>query len=475
MRRVLTGAATAVAVIAVPVGATAALLSTPLLNPDDDYLQGGDLPTAERAAQVADTGEGKAMRPVANLQYDRSGEAQAGSDIEFVRVGSRDFALAGTLRKGMQIINISNPREPRRVAVYDCDISQGDVQVWDKGERILASYTADGTFGTAGAASQCAKDLNLGSGAAGTVIVDITQPADPSTVGFAPVGRGSHNMSVHPSGNYLYNSNSDLITSTEPSIDVFDIRRPAHPRQVADLRIPYVPTTLGSESHDIAFSASGDRAYSAALSQQVVLDTSDPADPEIITSFTDPAINLSHQADPITMRTEDGTSRRLLVVTDERAGAIGSAECPGGGLHVYDITGNNVQDPLENKLGTWFIPTVQPQAGATCTSHVLRMYPDQEMMTIAWYSQGARVLDISGLADAPVNPAAVAIGDGIGMKEIGHYVFPDSDAWSFKTNRINRDGSFFGYANDLTRGFDVIRFRGAGERVPPLVPRDPRG
>ena len=173
------------------------------------------------------------------------------------------------------------------------------------------------------------------------------------------------------------------------------------------------------------------------------------------------------------MRTEDGDRRTLLVVTDERAGAAASAECPGGGLHVYDITGDRVQDPLANKLGTWFIPAVQPQGGATCTSHVLRIYPRQEMLTIAWYSQGVRVLDISGLADAPVDPGAIAFGDGIGMTEIGHYTFPDSDAWSFKTNRINRDGSFVGYANDLTRGFDVFRFRG-GESVPPLVPRDPR-
>ena len=291
MRRVLVGTATAVAVIAVPVGATAALLSTPLFA-EGGTVQGGDLPTAERGAQVADEGEGQAMRPVANLQYDRSGEAQAGSDIEFVRVGERDFALAGTLRKGMQIVNISDPREPRRVAVYDCAITQGDVQVWDKGERILASYTADSTFGAAGAASQCAEDLDLDSSAAGTVIVDITRPAAPRTVGFAPVDRGSHNMTVHPSGNYLYNSNSDLITSTQPSIDVFDIRRPAHPRQVADLPIPFVPASLGSESHDIAFNEAGTRAYSAALSQQVVLDTSDPADPEIVSSFTDPAINV---------------------------------------------------------------------------------------------------------------------------------------------------------------------------------------
>ena len=81
-------------------------------------------------------------------------------------------------------------------------------------------------------------------------------------------------------------------------------------------------------------------------------------------------------------------------------------------------------------------------------------------MTIAWYSQGVRVLDISGLARFQGTPASVGIGDGVGMKEIGHYVMPDSDTWSFKTNKIRRDGSFFGYGNDLVRGFDVYRFNG---------------
>ena len=50
------------------------------------------------------------------------------------------------------------------------------------------------------------------------------------------------------------------------------------------------------------------------------------------------------------------------------------------------------------------------------------------------------------------------------MKEVGHYVFPDSDSWSFKTNRIKRDGSFFGYGNDLVRGFDVFKFKGLKDR-----------
>ena len=111
--------------------------------------------------------------------------------------------------------------------------------------------------------------------------------------------RGSHNMTVHPSGDYLYNSNSDLVTSTAPAITIYDISQPETPRKVQDYPIPFVPLSLGSESHDITFNADGTRAYSAALSQTLVLDTTDPANPEQVAQILDPAINVAHQADPV--------------------------------------------------------------------------------------------------------------------------------------------------------------------------------
>jgi len=430
----------------------------------------GDLPTATRGATVAQSGAGKEMSFVANLQYTGTGAAQSGSDIEFLKVGKREYALNGTLRKGMQIVDITNPTKPFIAAVYDCAISQGDIQVWKHDRRILASYTADGTFGAAGAASRCGRDLNLDSSASGTVIVDLTTPTQPQTVSYLYVPRGSHNMTIHPSGDYLYNSNSDLINSTSPTITIYDVSQPETPRKVQDYPIPFVPLSLGSESHDISFNKDGSRAYSAALSQTLILDTTDPENPQQVGQILDPSINVVHGAEPVTLTRADGTRRDVVVITDERAGAAGSVECPGGGIHLYDVTGSLESSP--EKIGTWFIPTVQPQAGTTCTSHVLRIYPDQEMLTIAWYGQGVRVLDISGLADFEGSPTSIGVGDGVGMREVGHYVLPDSDTWSFKTNRIASDGSFYGYGNDLVRGFDVYKFSGAGLSVPALEPEN---
>ncbi|WP_348690438.1 hypothetical protein [uncultured Nocardioides sp.] len=460
------------ALLALGLAAVAPVLAAPAVSAH----QAGDLPTNTRGVQVETEGEGMAMEFVANLQYNDSGEAQNGSDIEFMRLGKKEYALAGTLREGLQIIDITTPRKPKRVAVYDCAISQGDIQVWTRRGRVLASYTADGSVGAAGAASQCGRDLDLSADDAGTVIVDLTKPRKPQSVSFLPVGAGSHNMTIHPSGKYLYNSNSDLLTAgVSPFITIYDISAPTKPRFVQDFGIPFVPTSLGSESHDITFSADGTRAYSAALSQTLVLDTTDPADPEIIGQIIDPAVNVAHQADPITMKDSDGVERTILVVTDERAGAAASVECPGGGLHLYDITGDLETAPA--KIGAWFAPVFTIQDGAVCTSHVLRIYPRQKLMTIAWYAQGVRVIDLSGLADAAAdplaNPLSIAFGDGVGMTEVGYYTMADSDSWSFKTNKIKRNGSFYGYSNDLVRGFDVFKYDGSTiGKVKPLKPKN---
>ncbi|WP_300429568.1 hypothetical protein [uncultured Nocardioides sp.] len=460
------------ALLALGLAAVAPVLAAPAVSAH----QAGDLPTNTRGVQVETEGEGMAMEFVANLQYNDSGEAQNGSDIEFMRLGKKEYALAGTLREGLQIIDITTPRKPKRVAVYDCAISQGDIQVWARRGRVLASYTADGTVGAAGAASRCGRDLELSAGDAGTVIVDLTKPRKPQTVSFLPVGAGSHNMTIHPSGKYLYNSNSDLLTAgVSPFITIYDISAPTKPRFVQDFEIPFVPTSLGSESHDITFSADGTRAYSAALSQTLVLDTTDPADPEIIGQIVDPTVNVAHQADPVTMKDSDGVERTILVVTDERAGAAASVECPGGGLHLYDITGDLETAPA--KIGAWFAPVFTIQDGAVCTSHVLRIYPRQKLMTIAWYAQGVRVIDLSGLADAAAdplaNPLSIAFGDGVGMTEVGYYTMADSDSWSFKTNKIKRNGSFYGYSNDLVRGFDVFKYDGSTiGKVKPLKPKN---
>jgi hypothetical protein len=122
------------------------------------------------------------------------------------------------------------------------------------------------------------------------------------------------------------------------------------------------------------------------------------------------------------------------------------------------------------KVGVFFIPDTSVQEGAKqgvggtvrCTSHVLQIHPEQEIITIAWFAAGVRVLDISGLATMPAASAGVDpnLGGsiGTGIAEIGYHRFPDSDIWAAKVPEIRDDGTFEVYGIDTFRGLDILRF-----------------
>jgi hypothetical protein len=408
------------------------------------------------AASAATATHSENMQHVRNLQYEvrNGGTPNFGTDIEFAKIAGQTYALAGSYRNGMQIVDVTSATKPRRTAVYDCGVTQGDVQVFRRADlpgRVFATYASD-TFGDG--TSTCYREAEAlgfsmkksdGTGKNGTFILEITNPAAPRTLGFVEVAKGSHNQTIHPSGRYLYNSNSDLETSLEPAIEVFDITNFAAPVKTADLALPIRPG-LGSESHDITFHKSGNRAYSAALSQGVNIDTADPARPEIIAEYIDPTINVWHQSDPFTFKDAAGNLREYVITEDEFAGAAGGPVCPSGGFHVYDVTGDKVNSP--EKVGYWNIDDVRPTTGAdqTCTAHVFRIHEAERMMTVAYYNGGVRVVDLAGLAS------------GQGMKEIGFYRFDNSDTWSVKTPKISRTGDFYLFANDIARGLDIYKY-----------------
>jgi hypothetical protein len=424
-------------------------------------------------AQAASSGDhSDNMEFVKNLPYElkNGGTEIFGTDIEFAKIGGRQYALAGSYKNGMQIVDITNPRDARIASVYDCGVTQGDIQVFhqaDKPGRTFVAYASD-TYGDG--TSTCYREAAaLGfdvkksetAGKNGTFIAEITDPLHPQTVSFVEITQGAHNQSIHPSGNFLYNSNSDLMTSFQPAIEIFDISNFAAPVKTAELALPTRPG-LGTESHDISFSKDGTRAYSAALSQGVVIDTTNPGSPSVITSFLDPTINVWHQMNPYTTTDSSGHTREFLIAEDEVAGAAGGPVCPSGGFHVYEITGDLEKAP--EKVGYWNIDDAgfSGDPEGTCTAHVFRIHEREQVMTAAFYNGGVRVIDISGLSGISLGSSQLV---GEGMKEIGYYRMPDADTWSAKTPQINRKtGDFYLFGNDIKRGLDIYHFDGEGTK-----------
>ena len=95
-----------------------------------------------------------------------------------------------------------------------------------------------------------------------------------------------------------------------------------------------------------------------------------------------------------------------------------------------------------------------------CTAHVFRVHEDEQIMTMAWYNGGVRVIDLSGLTGISIGGQQLT---GAGMKEIGYYRIQGMDSWAAKTPRIDpRTGDFYLFGNDVARGLDVYKFTGAG-------------
>jgi hypothetical protein len=417
------------------------------------------------AASARENRHSDSMSFVKNLAYEmpeRYGQSVPyGTDVEFATIKGKRYAFAGSEKNGLQIVDITTPQRASIVSVADCAVSQGDTQVFKRGAATYVTYTNDYENNASAASSRCYREADRrfdaidedGNARLGTIVFDVTNVKKPKVVSFVSFPRGSHNMTVHPSGNFLYNSNSDLvIDATPPAIEVVDIRNFRRPEQTATVSLLPLPG-LGADSHDITFNEEGTRAYSAAISHGVILDTEDPAHPEIVSEFDDEAINVWHQADPVTIG-----GREFLIVEDEVAGAAAPPACPTGGVHVFDIS----DEQIPVRVGYWNIDDLDARSDYgpldTCTAHVFDIHEDEQVMTIAYYMGGVRVVDLSGLADLPIG-----VGQGEqevpgAMRQIGHYVFGDANAWSAKTPYIEPDGDFYLYADDINRGLDVFRF-----------------
>lgn len=397
-----------------PLGATAA--PAPVAFPEEAGEQG-----------TPASGTGVDLTPVSNWSY------TGGTDLEFVTIKKRDYAVvpAQGSMGGLRLFDLTaNPAKPPLVGFLPCAVSQNDVQI--TGTTVFLGV--DGSVKDATCFDQAGVAPALG-----VIAIDISNPRKPRGVGFAPIQYGAHNTTLHPSGQWLYVSDSELTPKAgdDPGsqlgrINVLDVRNVRAMKEVFTLPLP-----SGLSSHDIDFNAKGDRAYSAAITQTLILDTTEAAKPSILTTILDPAINISHGAD----LSPDETH---LYVTDEQAGAAANGVCNVGGVHIFDIT----EELVPVKTGYYaFSPvnsltsTLTNESGVlTCTAHVLDYGPTGKTFSNAGYAAGVRIVDITNRIGLPT--------------ELASFTPVDADTWSAKQYKNPK----YLYANDLARGFDVYEY-----------------
>ncbi|HEX2030971.1 MAG TPA: hypothetical protein VHL78_06180 [Actinomycetota bacterium] len=381
---------------------------------------------------------------------------------------TREYAFVGTYMNGMQVVDITFPESPRVVAVYDCAIAQSDVFLFERPDlgRTFVAYSSDNIASQTDFSSRCHRENGVEPGQYGTFIIDVTQPTRPRSVSFIHFPGGTHQVTVDPSGHWVYSSPADLPGTPPGDFHISDVTDPWNPVEPRA-----VPLLTGLDAHDIMFSEDGTRAYVGALTHSLIVDTTDPGNPQIIGRIIDPTVNIHHEAHAYTTVDElTGREHSFLLVVDEFAGAAGNEVCPGGGIHVYDITGGLERTPV--KVGLFFVPEVGPVEGAgqgaagldRCTAHVMEIYPEHGIATIAWYALGTRVLDLSGLVGLSAGVTEEMGSLGAGIREVAYAHFDDGDVWATKTNRIEEDGTFYVYAADTARMLDVFHVDlGAGD------------
>ena len=365
----------------------------------------------------------------------------------FAMVGNRLAPTgtgAGPMSGGAKIVDITDPEAPFIAgAVQDCWADQGDIQI-AAGAMLAGIAKQGGTCRFPGG----------GNVPNGSVMVDISNVYQPIIVGVAPDTRGAHNNTFHPSGRYVYISSSG---DTPNHVPIYDIANPSSPRHVKNLTFP-----SGDSPHDIRFSEDGTRAYAAGIDQFRIINTTDPENPSLVSTFTVPGSTIGHDA----LVTPD---KAFLILGDELNGG-GTAPCPGGALYVYDIRGAKETSPeLIGIVEAGAGPVtgrnndeagVNPVSTAGCTSHVIDLNPNKKSFTIGWYQAGTRTFDFSGLynGSTPNPQPGLAWGaHGVGpVKETGWIVPEGANTWSAK-QYAGVPGYIF--SDDLVHGFYVTKIK----------------
>ncbi len=375
------------------------------------------------------------------------------SDLAF----QGDHAFVGNFN-GFNIYNVANPAAPTLRTSVVCPGGQGDVSVYQNLLFMSVEETRakiDCTLTPAPTATTRFR---------GVRIFDISNLDSPVHVAGVQTCRGSHTHTLvtdadDPDNVYIYvqgtaaprtaaelagcdGNNTNTPTGEDPSkwrIEVIKVPVAAPedaeivntPRLFADASgavnglqnavptplhpsgIGWSPSPITDACHDITVYAEIGLAAGACEGNGLLIDISDPANPERLDAVADPLYAYWHGA----TFSNDG---KTVIFTDEWGGGT-SARC-----RVTDQLswgGNAIYDIVDGKLvwrSYYKIPVVQTNQ-ENCVSHIpsLIPVPGRDIFVQAWYQGGASLVDFSdsshpveiGFYDrGPISSTALVLG-----------------------------------------------------------------
>jgi len=388
-----------------------------------------------------------------NMEWTFNMPQAVGSDIEFLEMKQADgslkrYAITGSMGNGFNIYDITLVNETvGGTAVLtgtfvDPGVNwQGDVQVNPKRKLVVLATESPGATVSHGVGS-------------GLVFVDVSNPSLPTQVGQITLSGPAHNSTI---------INDQYVYTTSP-VRIIDYTNPAAP-------VDKGPIGGMCNGHDITVDPNRPNIiYNACASNQTqIWDVSNPLTPTRLATIQDTRIQIAHQADP-------NLDSSLLFITDERGGGTGNTTMPGGGVHVYDISGKykpgaSINNPI--KVGAWFAPfyglTGNDTAGGPWgnnTAHNMTFQAERNLLSIGWYTGGSFVADMEGptLASGGVYTNEYKGTNHGGPttwgNTMGNILLEGDEVWSTKWTRFD-DPAYdrLLYTNGLTRA-DVLRYNG---------------
>ncbi|MCG8413649.1 MAG: DUF305 domain-containing protein [Pseudomonadales bacterium] len=393
---------------------------------------------------------------------------------------SGDYLVAGNYH-GFNTYDISNPSAPEHIASVVCPGGQGDVSL--VGDLLIMSVQE--VRGRLDCGLEGVPEPVSQERVKGIRIFDVSDFRNPIQVGAVQTCRGSHTHTVAQEANadgniYVYVSGTSRVRDDEELAGCSDDSPFENPNsalfriEVIEIPVddpgsaqivnrPFIfadadtgtlaglwdggdhgegtqTTSQTNQCHDITTFPEIGLAAGACSGNGILLDISDPADPQRLDQVIDPGFAYWHSA----TFNNDGTK---VIFTDEWGGG-GRPRCRAqdpltwGADAFYDIVDGRLQFRSHYKMSA-------PQTDTeNCVAHngSLIPVPGRDLFVQAWYQGGVSVVDFSESA----NPVEIAYFDRgpIDTEELitGGY-------WStyWYAGRI--------YGTEISRGLDVFEMQ----------------
>lgn len=399
--------------------------------------------------------------------------AFANSDLAF----TRRYAFQGGYH-GLQVWDISDPRNPKIRTTLACPGGQGDVSVY----RNLLFMSVEQPTARIDCGAQPVTDTVSTERFLGVRIFDISNIDAPRQVAAVQTCRGSHThtLLVDPKDTkhvYIYVQGtspvrnpaelpgcSGLPPEKDPNTSYFRIEviqvPVASPKDAKIVNAPRVfadsagnvaglwkggthgegtqETATTDQCHDITTYPALGLAAGACSGNGILLDIRNPAAPRRIGEVSDPNFAYWHSA-------TFGNDGNRLLFTDEWGGGVG-ARCRATDKPTWgaNATFTLSKDRKLRPAGYFKLPAAQ-EATENCVAHngSLIPVPGRDLMVQAWYQGGISVLDFTN----PHNPKEIAYFD---RGPLGDKLMLGGFWSAYWYNG-------YIYGSEIARGFDVLQ------------------